>query len=59
MFGVKVENDKITFKFIVADIKSLEMKAQVILVGRGTDKPFKNTSATKEKLDVVTSLQQL
>ena len=50
MFGVKVENDKITFKFIVADIKSLEMKAQVILVGRGTDKPFKTPLRQKRNL---------
>ena len=50
MFSVNVENDKITFKFIVADIRCLGMKAK----GFSTNKHFQNTSATKEKLDIVT-----
>ena len=56
MFGVNVQNDNITLKFIVADIKSLGMKAKPKRCYWQTFSKY--LSATKEELDVVTSLKQ-
>ena len=54
IFGVNIQNDKITFKFIVADSKYLEMKGNSF----STYKRFEHTSATKEDYDVETWVKE-